>query len=184
MQRTAKNVWLAGMAAVVVMVGLPVNEASADGGESIVGHCVAFTDADPTLTNNQSDGYIAVVAEMLTSAHLPDPNAEVDCKIQQLNGPDAPNTEIDVKADATGLVRDQQQISFDDQNGTIPVLLCERDTWGDGDTSGWVCEPFTPARTPPQSVNDVIALVGAVLDTVFATVICPTLKQLHLGGCT
>jgi len=172
------------------MCALPTTPASADPGETIIGKCAVAVSADDVLTNGQNDGVIAVYAQMLTSAHLPDAGAEVDCKIK-VNGYDAPGTEFDVHANVAGVVSGQQQISFDDQGGTLSPELCERDTWGDWDSTDWVCQPFKPVRTPvgqtlDQVVGDVLDLVNSIpglIDTVFATVICPTLQQLGIGSC-
>jgi len=189
-KRIASKTLLAGVAAAVAMCALPTSPASADPGETVIGKCVASADADEVATNGQNQGIIAVYALMLTSAHDPDPNAEVDCKIT-VDGFDAPGTELVVHANAAGVVSGQQQISFNDAGGTLSSALCERDIWGDGDSTGWVCQPFTPLRSPAgqtldQAVADVLNLVNSVpglIDTVFATVICPTLQQLGLGSC-
>lgn len=176
MRRTARKLLVAGITGSVLTLGLPVMSADADPGDSIIGRCSAVTAADPTITQGQNQGTLQITAEMLTSAHEPDGRAEVDCKIQ-VNGQDAPGTELDQRAQPTGLVVGQLPIIFDDQGGTLPSALCENDKWGDGDTTGWVCKPFAPVRVPPGQLNDLIT-------TLFETVICPVLTLLGLGGCT
>jgi hypothetical protein len=186
-RRMERKAALAVVAAAVIVTGLQVVPASADPGDTIAGRCFVASDSNATLTQSQNQGVIAVAAEMLTSAHNPDVNAEVDCRIQvdTVVGPEiAPGTELDVGANTAGLVEGQQQIIWDDQGGTLPSELCEDDIWGDGDRTGWVCQPFTPLQTPPQAVDGLIGTVLDEINVLFATVICPTLKQLGLGGCT
>jgi hypothetical protein len=161
----------------VIGVGVPMS-ANADAGDSIAGECQVFTVASPTVTQGENDGLLEVTAQMLTSAHVPDSRASVDCKIQVV-GVDAPGTEIDTAANAAGLVQGQQQISFDNQ-GTLSAALCEKDNWGDGDTSGWVCKPYQPTQVPEQ---DVTSLIGGLIDTLFSAIICPALETLQLGHC-
>ena len=178
MKGTAKKALLGSVAAAVMVLGLPMTSANADPGDSIHGGCSFNTDAQQQVTQGENQGVIEATALLTTSANTPDGAAEVDCKIQ-VNGQDAPNTEIDVKTNAAGLAQGQKQIIFDDQNGTLPSSLCEKDTWGDGDTSGWVCQPSTEVQVPPQAVID-------LLNTLFITVIdpnlCPVLIDLHNAG--
>jgi hypothetical protein len=174
---------LAGITVAMVAMGLPVNPASADPGDMIIGRCTVVTEApDPTSTEDHNTGVMEVTAQMLTSAHIPDSGGEVDCKIQ-VNGVDATGTEVDVEANQAGSVQGQHEISFDDQGGTLPSALCEKDIWGDGDTTGWVCNPYAPTRTPPQAITDLINTVLTEINMVIVTVLCPVLEQLHLGTC-
>jgi hypothetical protein len=175
---TAKKALLGSVAAAVMVLGLPMTSASADAGDSVHGGCSFNTDSQQQVTQGQNNGAIEVTALMLTSANTPDAGASVDCKIQ-VNGVDAPGTEIDVAANAAGLVQGQAQISFDDQNGTLPSALCEKDNWGDGDTSGWVCQGSTEIQIPPQQVID---LLNTLFITVIDPTICPVLIQLHNAG--
>jgi hypothetical protein len=178
---TVKKVVLAGVAIAMVVVGFPASPAAADPGDIVIGRCTVSTVADPTLTQGQNTGVMEITAEMLTSAHLPDNRGEVDCKMQ-VEGIDQPGTELDARANLEGLVQGQQQISYDDQ-GNLSSSVCEKDTWGDGDTTGWVCNPYTPTRTPAKAITDLINTVLNEINTVIATVFCPVLEQLHLGTC-
>jgi len=178
---TAKKTLLGGVAAAVMVLGLPMTSASADAGDAITGGCSFNTDSNQTVTQGQNEGVIDATAFMQTSAKTPDAGASVHCKIQ-VNGVDAPGTQIDVAANAAGIVQGQAQISFDDQDGTLPSALCEKDDWGDGDTSGWVCQGSIEIQIPPQEVID-------LLDSIFTTLeqfeidnvdplVCPVLVQL------
>jgi len=171
---TAKKTLLGGVAAAVMVLGLPMTSASADAGDAITGGCSFNTDSNQTVTQGQNEGVIDATAFMQTSAKTPDAGAAVHCKIQ-VNGVDAPGTQIDVAANAAGIVQGQAQISFDDQDGTLPSGLCEKDDWGDGDTTGWVCRPSIVIQIPPQEVID-------LLDTLFIgtidPLVCPVLVQL------
>lgn len=171
---------LTGISGTVLMLGLPACPAGADPGDLIVGHCSVASDSNPTVTQDENQGAIEVTAVMLTSSHGPDGSGEIGCKIQ-VNGSDAAGVELDARANATGVVQGSLQIVWDDQGGALPSALCENDTWGDGDTTGWVCKPFVPTHDP---VPQVIGLIDGVIATVFSSVICPTLEQLHLGHCT
>jgi hypothetical protein len=185
--RGTKKALLGSVAAAVLVMGLPMTSASADAGDAISGGCSFNTDANQTATQGQNNGAIEVTAFMQTSAKTPDAGASVDCKIQ-VNGVDAPGTEIDVAANAVGLVQGQAQISFDDQGGTLPSALCEKDNWGDGDTSGWVCQGSTEIQIPPQQVIDALDGLFATLDQLeidnVDPVVCPVLKTIGaaIGG--
>jgi len=179
---TVKKTLLGGVAVAIMAVGLPMTSASADSSDTRHGGCFFNTDANQTVTQNENQGVIGVDAEMITPANTPDANAEIDCKIQ-VNGADAPGTEIDVHANAAGVVSGQQQIIFDDQAGTLPSALCENDISGDGSSSGWVCEGSMTITIPPQVVLD-------LLDTIFNTLdglevqfvdptVCPLFQQLY-----
>ena len=180
--KTAKKAALGVLAASVLALGLPMTAANADSSDTRHGGCFFNTDANQTVTQNENQGVIGVDAEMITPANTPDANAEIDCKIQ-VNGADAPGTEIDVHANAAGVVSGQQQIIFDDQAGTLPSALCENDISGDGSSSGWVCEGSMTITIPPQVVLD-------LLDTIFNTLdglevqfvdptVCPLLVDIH-----
>ncbi|MDQ1698677.1 MAG: hypothetical protein QOG34_540 [Frankiaceae bacterium] len=84
---------------------------------------------------------------MLTSANTPDAGATIECKIQ-VNGVDAPGTLLTAPANAAGIAQGETQINFDTQGGNLPAALCERKTWGDGDTSGWVCRATADVDIP------------------------------------
>ncbi|MDQ1683393.1 MAG: hypothetical protein QOC82_130, partial [Frankiaceae bacterium] len=122
-------------------------------------------------------------------ANTPDAGASVHCKIQ-VNGVDAPGTQLDVHANAAGIEQGQQQITFDDQGGTLPSALCEKDDWGDGDTTGWVCQASTEITLPPQVVIDLINTVFDTINGVLALVdlnpvLCPLLQAVgpqNIGG--
>ena len=182
MRGTAKKTLLGGVAAAVMVLGLPMTSASADAGDAITGGCSFNTDSNQTVTQGQNEGVIDATAFMQTSAKTPDAGAAVHCKIQ-VNGVDAPGTQIDVAANAAGIVQGQAQISFDDQDGTLPSGLCEKDDWGDGDTTGWVCQPSIEIQIPPQEVID---LLNSVIDTVNGVlalvdlnpVLCPLLQAV------
>ncbi|MDQ1683918.1 MAG: hypothetical protein QOC82_655 [Frankiaceae bacterium] len=147
-----------------LVVGLPVT-ATADPGDTIQGGCSVHTYADQTLTQAQNTGVIEATAVSLTSRSNPDARASVHCKIQ-VDDVDAPGTQLDVAANAAGIEQGQQQISYDDQDNTRPWALCEKDDWGDGDTTGWVCRASTightsiGARTSPQAVIDLVNSLG------------------------
>jgi len=172
---TVKKTLLGGVAVAIMAVGLPMTSASADSSDTRHGGCFFNTDANQAVTQNENQGVIGVDAVMITPANTPDDKAEIDCKIQ-VNGADAPGTEIDVHANAAGVVSGQQQIIFDDQAGTLPSALCENDISGDGSSSGWVCRASMTITIPPQVVTD-------LLDTLFITVIdptvCPLLVDIH-----
>lgn len=187
--KTAKKALLGGVAAAVMVMGLPMTSASADPGDSIHGGCSFNTDSNQTATQGQNTGVIEATAISLTSGNTPDAGASVHCKIQ-VNGVDALGTQLDVHANAAGIEQGQQQISFDDQGGTLPSALCEKDDWGDGDTTGWVCQASTEIQIPPQAVIDLINTVFDALDGVFTTLqdfevqnvdplVCPLLVTLH-----
>jgi hypothetical protein len=179
--KTAKKALLGGVAAAVMVMGLPMTSASADPGDTIHGGCSFNTDSNQTATQGQNTGVIEATAISLTSANTPDAGASVHCKIQ-VNGVDAPGTQLDVHANAAGIEQGQQQITFDDQGGTLPSALCEKDDWGDGDTTGWVCQASTEITLPPQIVID---LLNTVIDTLNSAVlsqidptICPLLQAV------
>jgi len=187
--RTAKKALLGSVAAAVMVMGLPMTSASADPGDSIHGGCSFNTDSNQQATQGQNEGVIEATAISLTSANTPDAGASVHCKIQ-VNGVDAPGTQLDVSANAAGIEQGQAQISFDDQDGALPSALCEKDDWGDGDTTGWVCQPSIEIQIPPQEVID---LLNSVIDTVNGVlalvdlnpVLCPLLQQVgpqNIGG--
>jgi hypothetical protein len=95
-----------------------------------------------------------------------------------------------VHANAAGIEQGQQQITFDDQGGTLPSALCEKDDWGDGDTTGWVCQASTEITLPPQVVIDLINTVFDTINGVLALVdlnpvLCPLLQAVgpqNIGG--
>ena len=180
MRGTAKKALLGSVAAAVMVLGLPMTSANADPGDSIHGGCSFNTDAQQQATQGENQGVIEVTALLTTSANTPDAAAEVDCKIQ-VNGVDTGN-EIDVKTNAAGIAQGQKQVIFDDQNGTLPSALCEKDTWGDTDSTGWVCQPSTELQIPPQAVidliNTIINTVNGVLTANVDPLICPVLKSL------
>ena len=175
MRGTVKKTLLGGVAVAIMAVGLPMTSANADSSDTRHGGCFFNTDANQQVTQNENQGVIGVDAVMITPANTPDALAEIDCKIQ-VNTADAPGTEIDVKANAAGVVSGQQQIIFDDQGGTLPSALCENDISGDGSSSGWVCRASMEIQIPPQVVLD-------LLDTLFTTVIdpttCPVFVAIH-----
>ena len=188
MRGTAKKVLLGSVATAVMVMGLPMTSASADPGDAIHGGCSFNTDSNQTATQGQNEGVIDATAILLTSANTPDAGASVHCKIQ-VNGVDAPGTQLDVSANAAGIVQGQAQISFDDQDGALPSALCEKDDWSDGDTTGWVCQGSITIQIPPQEVIDLLNSVFDILDGVFNTlnqfeidnvdpVVCPVLKSL------
>ena len=172
--RTAKKALLGSVAAAVMVMGLPMTSASADPGDAIHGGCSFNTDSNQTATQGQNEGVIDATAILLTSANTPDAGASVHCKIQ-VNGVDAPGTQLDVSANAAGIVQGQAQISFDDQDGTLPSALCEKDDWGDGDTTGWVCQESITLQIPPQEVID---LLDALFIGTIDPLVCPVLVQL------
>jgi len=179
---TVKKTLLGGVAVAIMAVGLPMTSASADSSDTRHGGCFFNTDANQAVTQNENQGVIGVDAVMVTPANTPDANAEIDCKIQ-VNGADAPGTEIDVHANAAGVVSGQQQIIFDDQAGTLPSALCENDISGDGSSSGWVCTPSTEIVLPPQVVVDLINTVFDTINSVLALVdlnpvLCPALQTI------
>ncbi|MDQ1686591.1 MAG: hypothetical protein QOC82_3328 [Frankiaceae bacterium] len=173
---TVKKTLLGGVAAAVLVMGLPMTSASADPGDTITGGCHFHTDAQQQATQNQNTGVIEASAVMRTSAGLPDAGAWVHCKIQ-VNGVDAPDTQLDAPANAAGIVQGQKPISFDDQNGTLPSALCEKDDWGDTDTSGWYCRASIEIQVPPQEVID-------LLNNTVDPIVCPVLKTIgqQTGG--
>jgi hypothetical protein len=187
--KTAKKALLGGVAAAVMVMGLPMTSASADPGDTIHGGCSFNTDANQTATQGQNTGVIEATAISLTSANTPDAGASVHCKIQ-VNGSDALGTQLDVHANAAGIEQGQQQITFDDQGGTLPSALCEKDDWGDGDTTGWVCQASTEITLPPQVVIDLINTVFDTINGVLALVdlnpvLCPLLQAVgpqNIGG--
>ena len=174
MRGTAKKVLLGSVATAVMVMGLPMTSASADPGDAIHGGCSFNTDSNQTATQGQNEGVIDATAILLTSANTPDAGASVHCKIQ-VNGVDAPGTQLDVSANAAGIVQGQAQISFDDQDGTLPSALCEKDDWGDGDTTGWVCRASIVVQIPPQEVID---LLDALFIGTIDPLVCPVLVQL------
>jgi len=186
---TAKKALLGSVAAAVMVMGLPMTSASADPGDSIHGGCSFNTDSNQTATQGQNEGVIDATAILLTSGNSPDAGASVHCKIQ-VNGVDAPGTELDVSANAAGIVQGQAQISFDDQDGALPSALCEKDDWGDGDTTGWVCQGSIVIQIPPQEVIDLLNTVFDTINSVLALVdlnpvLCPLLQQVgpqNIGG--
>ncbi|MDQ1683917.1 MAG: hypothetical protein QOC82_654 [Frankiaceae bacterium] len=137
-----------------LVIGLPF-KATADPGDTIQGGCSFDTDSDGNETQGQNTGVIDATAVSLTNRNNPDAGASVHCKIQ-VDGVDASGTQIDVAANAVGVEQGQRQISFDDQGGTLPSALCERDDWGDGDSTGWVCPSSINVHTSPQPVIDLI----------------------------
>jgi len=187
--KTAKKALLGSVAAAVMVMGLPMTSASADAGDTIHGGCSFNTDSNQTATQGQNTGVIEATAISLTSANTPDAGASVHCKIQ-VNGVDAPGTQLDVAANAAGIEQGQAQISFDDQGGTLPSALCEKDDWGDGDTTGWVCQASIEIQIPPQAVIDLINTVFDTINGVLALVdlnpvLCPLLQQVgpqNIGG--
>jgi len=187
--RTAKKALLGSVAAAVMVMGLPMTSASADPGDSIHGGCSFNTDSNQQATQGQNEGVIEATAISLTSANTPDAGASVHCKIQ-VNGVDAPGTQLDVSANAAGIEQGQAQISFDDQDGALPSALCEKDDWGDGDTTGWVCQESITLQIPPQEVIDLINTVFDTINGVLALVdlnpvLCPLLQQVgpqNIGG--
>ena len=180
--KTAKKTMLGVLAASVLALGLPMTAATADSSDTRHGGCFFNTDANQTVTQNENQGVIGVDAVMITPANTPDALAEIDCKIQ-VNTADAPGTEIDVKANAGGVVQGQQQIIFDDQGGTLPSALCENDISGDGSSSGWVCQGSTEVQIPPQVILDLIDTVFNTLDGLEVQfvdpVVCPLFQQLY-----
>ena len=175
MRGIAKKALLGGVAASVLVLGLPMTAATADSADTRHGGCFFNTDANKQVTQDQNQGVIGVDAVMTTPAGTPDTAAEIDCKIQ-VNLTDAPGTEIDVKANPAGIISGQQQIIFDDQGGTLPSALCEQDIDGNGGTAGWVCRPSTEIQIPPQAVID---LIDMLFITVIDPTICPVLIDIH-----
>jgi len=116
--KIAKKMALGVLAASVLAFGLPVTAAHADSTDTRQGGCYFETFANRVLTQDQNTGVIGVRAKMTAPDNTPDANAKIDCKIQ-VNGTDAPGTEIDVLADANGEEQNWQQIIFDDQAGAL-----------------------------------------------------------------
>lgn len=163
------------LAAMAFTFVTPSTPASADAGDTVHGGCEFLTYREQAATSGVNKGAIEVSAALQNSAGIPDSGASVRCKIQ-VNGIDAPGTEIDVDADTAGLVQGQAQIVFDDQGGTLPSALCEEDNWSDGDSSGWVCQGSSQFQIPPQAVIDA---VNSVTATTLDPTVCPVFQELH-----
>lgn len=161
------------VAAAVMALVTPIPAASADPGESIHGGCAFVTARHATVTSGRNEGVLAVAAAMLTSGGAPDARAKIACTIQ-VNGTAVASTGF-VPANAAGVVQGEQQVSFDDQDGTLPTSLCEDDVWGDGDTSDWYCWSATEIQVPPQAVMDTL---GGVEFNVIDPILCPIFSQL------
>jgi len=116
--------------------------ASADPGDSIQGGCQYGPNLNsPLLTQGENIGPLLVNAFMTKSNNMPDAAAVVECEIR-VNGFPAPNTQLTVSTNAVGVAQGQLLADWDNGAGTSPSELCENDTWGDGDTSGWYCVPI------------------------------------------
>jgi hypothetical protein len=155
MRRTVGKALVAGTAAVLATVLVPAASA-APGSDTVQGGCYVRTMSNGVATNGQHDGVIGVDAVMVAPTNTPDANGDIACKIQ-VNGVDAPGTQIDARANAAGAVQGQQQIAYDDEGGTLPSELCENDISSDGTMSGWYCNPSTEPQVPPQQVRDLEA---------------------------
>jgi hypothetical protein len=145
-------VLLAGTATAIVTVSVP--SASAGPGDTVHGGCFTHTASNAVVTQGQTQGVLGVQAVMTNDSNAPDASGRIDCKIQ-VNGVDTAGGYITVAANAAGVVQGQQQISYDDQGGTLPTSLCERDSFGDGDSTGWYCDGQAPIPSPPPVPTDV-----------------------------
>jgi len=148
MRRTVGKALVAGAAAVMV-TALAAPASATVGFDAVYGGCYYVQAPSSPVTQGENVGVLGVFALMVTPANTPDGGGEIDCKIQ-VNGVDAPGTEIAVHANGAGVVSGQQQITFDDEGGTLPAAECENDISADGSTSGWYCKPLTSLPQPPQ----------------------------------
>ncbi|MDQ1698679.1 MAG: hypothetical protein QOG34_542, partial [Frankiaceae bacterium] len=164
------------IASALLAVLTPVTSALADPGDGIQGGCSFLTFRNLILTGGANEGYIDASAQMTTSSHAPDGEASVHCKIQ-VNGVDAPGTQLDAFANAAGDVQGSQQITFDDQGGTLPSALCEKDDWDDWDTTGWFCVASSTIEAPPPVVTDTLGGPIRTLTDPFEPLLCSTLRD-------
>jgi len=146
--KISKKVALGAVVTSFLVLGVPMVAVQADSNDTRHGMCY-LNDVKGAITEQD----IGVAAVMTTPGNTPDTGAEIDCKVT-VNFSDA--GEIDVRADAAGVIRDQQPVSFDDGDGAYVVELCEQDIDGTGGSTGWICEAATQFEIPPQSVTDLI----------------------------
>jgi hypothetical protein len=158
-------------AAGLVTVVAPVAHAA---GDTMAGKCFFNTDSNRTATGGAEAGVIGDLSVTRDGAGEPTA-AVVSCKIQ-VNGVDAPNTTFSYSG--IGVQAGTDQISFDDEDGTLPVALCQRVVYADGTDSGWTCEEPTTINWPPQVWDDPI---NDLFYDVIDPTICPYLAQ-HAGN--
>jgi hypothetical protein len=140
--KISKKVALGTVVASILTLGLPMTAANADSSDTRYGGCSLTAVNSQVVTGGQSPGVLGVDAVMMTPANTPDTLAEIDCKIE-VGGWDV--TEIDVKANAVGVIDGHQQTAFVVQDGTY---ICEQDIDGNGGSTGWVCRPATVIQGP------------------------------------
>lgn len=137
--KISKKVALSALVASILTLGMPVTAANADSNDSQYGMCYYAPSGSQAVSGSPTEGEIGVSAVMITPANTPDAAAEIDCKLLT-DGIDVWGTEIDVHANVFGVVFGQKQF-LDDHTATS---LCEKDTSGDGSSSGWVCKLVIP----------------------------------------
>jgi len=136
--KISKKVALSAVVASILTLGVPMTTANADSDDARYGMCYYAPGGSQAVSGSPTEGEIGVSALMITPASTPDAAAEIDCTLSS-NGRDIAGTEIDVHANVFGLIFGQKQF-LDDHTATS---LCEKDTSGDGSSSGWVCTPVT-----------------------------------------